>query len=109
MVRRIQHLNLADLVGVDFHKTGFAPYVSSLFLSKTSRDLYSIAGDPSSMPYLFKTGHYHRNIFTIIQSDALRGRGVVLSLTECYREAEYHNTTTKAVPPPRLWRSSRTC
>jgi L-2,4-diaminobutyrate decarboxylase len=191
-VRRIQHLNLADSIGVDFHKTGFAPYVSSLFLSKTSRDLYSIARDPSSMPYLFKTGQYHpgkftletsrsgggpmsalaslvllgkdglrsllghlvtmaetlaerleahpsttvvnggnfgpdtlfrvypdgvdtfsvqhkerndpthrdqllvhneynRKIFQIIQGDALKGRGVVLSLTECYRETEYHD------------------
>jgi L-2,4-diaminobutyrate decarboxylase len=189
-VRRIRHLNLADSIGVDFHKTGFAPYVSSLFLSKTSRDLYSISRNPASMPYLFKTGQYHpgkftletsrsgggpmsalasltlmgkdglrsllghlvtmaetlaekleahasttvvnggnfgpdtlfrvypdgvdtfsvqqkersdpdhrdqlllhneynRQIFKIIQSDALRGRGVVLSLTECYRETDY--------------------
>ncbi len=28
--RRIRHLALADSVGVDFHKTGFAPYLSSL-------------------------------------------------------------------------------
>jgi L-2,4-diaminobutyrate decarboxylase len=189
-VRRIRHLNLADSIGVDFHKTGFAPYVSSLFLAKSSRDLYSIARNPASTPYLFKTGQYHpgkftletsrsgagpmsalasltlmgkdglrsllghlvtmaetlaekleahasttvvnggnfgpdtlfrvypdgvdtfsvqqkersdpdhrdqlllhneynRQIFKIIQNDALRGRGVVLSLTECYRETDY--------------------
>ena len=28
--RRIRHLSLADSVGVDFHKTGFTPYISSL-------------------------------------------------------------------------------
>ncbi len=27
--RRIRHLHVADSVGVDFHKTGFAPYISS--------------------------------------------------------------------------------
>ena len=32
--RRIRHLSLADSLGVDFHKTGFAPYVSSLVLVK---------------------------------------------------------------------------
>ena len=29
---RIRHLQLADSIGIDFHKTGFAPYVSSLVL-----------------------------------------------------------------------------
>src|SRR5690606_17588786 len=27
--RRIRHLGLADSIGIDFHKTGFAPYTSS--------------------------------------------------------------------------------
>ena len=30
--RRIRHLSLADSVGIDFHKTGFTPYISSLVL-----------------------------------------------------------------------------
>ncbi len=36
--RRVQHLSLADSIGADFHKTGFTPYVSSLFLSRTATD-----------------------------------------------------------------------
>jgi glutamate/tyrosine decarboxylase-like PLP-dependent enzyme len=32
--RHIRHLHLADSLGVDFHKTGFAPYISSLLLVK---------------------------------------------------------------------------
>jgi glutamate/tyrosine decarboxylase-like PLP-dependent enzyme len=37
--RRLRHLHRADSIGVDFHKTGFAPYVSSLFLVKQRDDL----------------------------------------------------------------------
>ncbi|MCH9018085.1 MAG: hypothetical protein IIB89_10035, partial [Chloroflexi bacterium] len=36
--RRIQHLGLADSIGIDFHKTGFTPYISSLFLTRDVAD-----------------------------------------------------------------------
>ena len=32
------HLGLADSLGIDFHKTGFAPYISSLFLLRDRAD-----------------------------------------------------------------------
>lgn len=70
--RRIKHLNDADSIGIDFHKTGFTPYVSSMFLSRTSDDLVRISRDPTAMPYLFKTGHYHPGKYTLETS---RGGG----------------------------------
>lgn len=63
--RRIQHLALADSIGVDFHKTGFAPYVSSLFLAKNSGDLELICRKPEETPYLFHDGHYHPGRYTL--------------------------------------------
>lgn len=63
--RRIQHLNLADSIGVDFHKTGFTPYVSSLFIAKEADDLSRIARADESMPYLFQSGRYHPGKFTL--------------------------------------------
>ena len=188
--RRISKLHLADSIGIDFHKTGFTPYISSLFLCKDSADLQLLARDEQTTPYLFQSGHYHpgkytlettrsgsgpmaalanlrlfgkdglrallghlvtmaealreqleghtathvlnadnfgpvtlfrvypdgidtfsfpdrertdprlreqllkhnaynRRIFELIQEEALQGRGVVLSLTDCYRETEY--------------------
>src|SRR4029079_3336137 len=36
--RRIKHLGLADSLGVDFHKTGFAPYISSAVLLRDGKD-----------------------------------------------------------------------
>jgi L-2,4-diaminobutyrate decarboxylase len=63
--RRIQHLPLADSIGIDFHKTGFAPYVSSLFLAKDGGDLELICRKPEETPYLFHDGHYHPGRYTL--------------------------------------------
>jgi len=63
--RRIQHLGLADSIGVDFHKTGFTPYVSSVYLVKDQADLELIAREPSSMPYLFQSGEHHPGRYTL--------------------------------------------
>jgi glutamate/tyrosine decarboxylase-like PLP-dependent enzyme len=63
--RRISHLGLADSVGIDFHKTGFAPYVSSLFLTRDAADLQLIARDESATPYLFQSGRHHPGKYTL--------------------------------------------
>src|SRR4029078_2829624 len=63
--RRISHLRLADSIGVDFHKTGVAPYVSSLFLARDAADLQLISRDESATPYLFQSGHHHPGKYTL--------------------------------------------
>jgi L-2,4-diaminobutyrate decarboxylase len=63
--RRIQELPLADSVGIDFHKTGYAPYISSLFLAKNAADIELIARKPTETPYLFHDGHYHPGRYTL--------------------------------------------
>ncbi len=63
--RRISQLHLSDSIGIDFHKTGFTPYTSSLFLSKSGDDLALVARDSEAMPYLFKSGEYHPGKYTL--------------------------------------------
>jgi glutamate/tyrosine decarboxylase-like PLP-dependent enzyme len=63
--RRISQLHLSDSLGIDFHKTGFTPYTSSLFLSKSGDDLELVARDSEAMPYLFKSGKYHPGKYTL--------------------------------------------
>ncbi|TWU12597.1 L-2,4-diaminobutyrate decarboxylase [Symmachiella macrocystis] len=63
--RRIKHLQLADSIGIDFHKTGFTPYVSSLFLCKDAADLQLITRDEETTPYLFQSGKYHPGKYTL--------------------------------------------
>jgi L-2,4-diaminobutyrate decarboxylase len=70
---RIRALHLADSVGIDFHKTGFAPYISSLFLLKDRANFQAVARDRESMPYLYHTGQYHPGMFTLETSRAATG------------------------------------
>jgi glutamate/tyrosine decarboxylase-like PLP-dependent enzyme len=76
--RRLRHLHLADSLGVDFHKTGFAPYVSSLVLVKDRADLQLLARVPEQMPYLYHFGDYSPGMFTLETSRA--GTGALAAL-----------------------------
>ena len=71
--RRIRHLPLADSVGVDFHKTGFAPYISSMVLAKDRADLQRLARDPAQMPYLYHFGEHRPGMYTLETSRAGTG------------------------------------
>src|SRR5207244_1592298 len=62
---RIRHLGLADSLGIDFHKTGFAPYVSSLLLLRDRADFRAVVREREAMPYLYHTGQYHPGMFTL--------------------------------------------
>ena len=75
---RIRHLHLADSLGIDFHKTGFAPYISSLFLLRDRTDFGLIVRQRETMPYLYHTGQYHPGMFTLETSRS--GTGVMAAL-----------------------------
>jgi glutamate/tyrosine decarboxylase-like PLP-dependent enzyme len=62
---RMRHLHLADSIGIDFHKTGYVPYVSTLLLVKNQEDLQRIARRRSQMPYLYQSGEYHPGMYTL--------------------------------------------
>jgi glutamate/tyrosine decarboxylase-like PLP-dependent enzyme len=76
--RRIRHLHLADSLGIDFHKTGFAPYISSLFLARDGADFRPLSRAPELMPYLYQFGEYHPGMFTLETSRP--GTGVLAAL-----------------------------
>lgn len=63
--RRIRRLPLADSIGVDFHKTGFAPYVSSAFVLRDAADLALLWRAPEDTPYVFQSGQRHPGKFTL--------------------------------------------
>ncbi len=76
--RHIRHLGRADSIGIDFHKTGFAPYISSLFLVRDRADLLRVGREPEVMPYLFQHGEYRPGMYTLETSRA--GTGVLAAL-----------------------------
>lgn len=71
--RRIRYLSLADSIGIDFHKTGFAPYISSLILVKNEADLGLVTRQPEQMPYLYHYGDYKPGMYTLETSRAGTG------------------------------------
>ena len=71
--RRIRHLALADSMGIDFHKTGFAPYISSLVLVKDRADLHLLIRSPEQMPYLYHFGDHRPGMYTLETSRAGTG------------------------------------
>ena len=73
--RRIAGLHRADSIGIDFHKTGFAPYVSSLFLVRERADLGRLVRGRDEMPYLFQSGERHPGVYTLETSRS--GGGVL--------------------------------
>ncbi|MEX0937107.1 MAG: pyridoxal-dependent decarboxylase [Pirellulales bacterium] len=74
-VRRISKLHLADSIGIDFHKTGFAPYISSLFLVRDRDDMQLLIRGRDEMPYLFQTGERHPGVYTLETSRS--GSGIL--------------------------------
>lgn len=61
----LQHLPLADSIGIDFHKTGYTPYVSSLILFGDKADLALMERPRSTMPYLFQSGEHHPGMYSL--------------------------------------------
>jgi L-2,4-diaminobutyrate decarboxylase len=62
---RIGGLDRADSVGVDLHKTGYAPYISSAIIVKYRKDLTLLSRVVEEMSYLYQFGHYQPGIFTL--------------------------------------------
>ena len=77
-LERIDSLQMADSIGIDFHKSGYAPYISSVFLLKDRSSLALLSRVPEQMPYLYQLGHYHPGIYTLECSRA--GTGALAAL-----------------------------
>lgn len=63
--RRIRHLGLADSLGIDYHKTGFTPYISSAVLLKDGRDFGHLTRRDEDTPYIFQSGTRHPGKYTL--------------------------------------------
>ena len=57
--KKVQEFQYADSLGIDFHKTGFCPYISSLFIFKNKRDFYSLNPDKEISLERLHYGNYN--------------------------------------------------
>ncbi len=76
--RRIRHLGLADSIGIDYHKTGFAPYISSAVLVRDRADFGRLARRDEDTPYVFQSGERHPGKFTL--ETTRPGNGILAAL-----------------------------
>lgn len=74
----IAQVNLADSIGVDFHKPGFVPYISSLVVFRSRDDLDLLKRPHEQMPYLYQFGEHRPGMFTLETSRS--GAGVLSAL-----------------------------
>jgi hypothetical protein len=47
------------------------------------------ASDPEYREQLLAHNRYNRRIYDLVHEDALKGEGVVISMTDCYRKTDY--------------------
>jgi len=73
MYKRLSEIKFADSFGVDFHKTGFCPYLSSVFISKDKKwiDDLGVSSQPSLAELQF--GNYSPFTYTLESSRPLTG------------------------------------
>ena len=71
--RRIKHLGQADSIGIDYHKTGFAPYVSSAVLLRNGKDFERLTRRDEETPYIFQSGARHPGKYTLETTRAGNG------------------------------------
>lgn len=68
VVSKITELKYADSVGIDFHKTGWSPYICSAFIVKDKQDLLLLQKLKKEMPYLYHGDGYQPGTFTLESS-----------------------------------------
>ncbi len=68
VVSKMTELKYADSVGIDFHKTGWAPYLCSVIVAKNMEDLFLLQKFKKDMPYLYYGNGYQPGMFTLESS-----------------------------------------
>jgi glutamate/tyrosine decarboxylase-like PLP-dependent enzyme len=78
-LQKLDNLALADSIGLDFHKTGYAPYISSVILVKNRKDIIHLSREKEQMPYLYQFGSHHPGIYTLECSRSAGGALAVVA------------------------------
>jgi L-2,4-diaminobutyrate decarboxylase len=70
---KFRDFHLADSIGIDFHKSGYTPYISSLFLLKNGDDFELLRRPADEEAYLFHFGAYNPGEYSLESSRAASG------------------------------------
>jgi len=73
MYKRLSEIKYADSFGVDFHKTGFCPYLSSIFVAKDKELIYNLGVSKQPSLSELQFGNYSPFTYTLESSRPLNG------------------------------------
>ncbi len=75
MYTRISNIKYADSFSADFHKTGFCPYLSSIFITKNREEIYKLGGPKSKILQVsdLEYGNYSPFLYTLELSRSSSG------------------------------------
>lgn len=73
LYQALKDIEFADSFGVDFHKTGFCPFVSSVLVTKNIRDLINLNGDMKMDFNSMHFGQYNTCDYVLETSRSLSG------------------------------------
>ena len=73
MYNRVSEIRFADSFGVDFHKTGFCPYLSSIFIVKDKALIENLGMSKQPEVSELQFGNYSPFTYTLESSRALNG------------------------------------
>lgn len=77
--RKTSCLQYADTIGIDFHKTGFCPYVTSLFLVQDKQKYFKL--NPSKQYDIHTMGYGDYNPFYLSLEYSRSAKGPIAALT----------------------------
>jgi len=84
MCSRISQIEYADSFGADFHKTGFCPYISSVFMTNDKKHIYELGNaKPLELDEL-EYGNYSPFLYTLELSRAVTGPISALTTLKCF-------------------------
>lgn len=75
MYNKISEIKYADSFSADFHKTGFCPYLSSIFITKRREEIYKLGGEKTKVLQIsdLEYGNYSPFIYTLELSRSSTG------------------------------------
>ena len=79
LLEKASSFQLADSIGIDFHKTGFCPYVTSLFLVKDKNKYFQL--NPNKKYDICSMGYGDYNPFYLSLEYSRSSRGPIAALT----------------------------
>lgn len=84
MCKLISDVRYADSIGIDFHKTGFCPYVSSLILTRDGSEIYKLNDKKAITIDDVQYGEYSPSSYTLELSRSATGSMTALTALKLF-------------------------